>query len=71
MLIVENTKSEPEPGWMDQVPSGSTWVATQLILGLLRVLALDSKKSNDIVPVDYTANALISVMWETVKKYAI
>jgi len=64
--IVECSKSEPEPGWMQQIPSSAALVFTQIIIGLLRVLSVDQCKSKNIVPVDYTINAMISVMWETV-----
>ena len=52
---------------MDNV-NGATGVITSLIGGFLRTGSVDRNKKCDIIPVDYTANALICVMWDTVNK---
>jgi len=64
-IIVGCTQSEPEPGWFDGM-QGLTAVVTGVIVGFIRVLPMSMNKKVDIVPVDYSANALISVMWDTV-----
>ncbi|XP_025416869.1 fatty acyl-CoA reductase wat-like, partial [Sipha flava] len=66
--IIGCSASEPEPGWTDN-KNGATGMLTSLITGILRILKIDTSKITDIIPVDYTANALISVMWDTVKRY--
>lgn len=37
--------------------------------GFLRAVPIAKNKITDVIPVDYTANALISVMWDTVNRY--
>ncbi|CAH1738322.1 unnamed protein product [Aphis gossypii] len=66
--IIGCTQSEPEPGWLDNI-NGASGIITPLIVGILRTIQLSRNKKTDIVPVDYTANALISVMWSTVNRY--
>lgn len=39
------------------------------MIGFLRTVPVDGNKITDIVPADYTVNALISVMWDTVNRY--
>eukprot|EP00102_Acyrthosiphon_pisum_P027901 XP_016665111.1 PREDICTED: fatty acyl-CoA reductase 2-like [Acyrthosiphon pisum] len=65
--IVGCTKSEPEPGWLENM-NGPTGMITGVIVGFLRMINLATDKVTDIIPADYTANALISVMWDTVKR---
>jgi len=67
-IVVGCTKSEPEPGWVDNM-NGASGIIAPLIVGVLRTIQLSTDKITDIVPVDYTANALISVMWDTVNRY--
>ncbi|KAF0767976.1 fatty acyl-CoA reductase wat-like isoform X1 [Aphis craccivora] len=66
--IVGCTQSEPEPYWLDNI-QGLAAVVTSLIIGFVRVVPMNLNKKTDIVPVDYTVNALISVMWDTVNRY--
>jgi len=49
--------------------NGPSGIVTGVIAGFLRTIQLDKNKIADIIPVDYTANALISVMWDTVNRY--
>lgn len=49
--------------------NGVSGIVAPLIVGVLRTIQLSTDKITDIVPVDYTANALISVMWDTVNRY--
>lgn len=48
--------------------NGPTGIVTPLILGVLRIIPISTDKITDIIPVDYTANALICVMWDTVNR---
>ncbi|XP_027836948.2 fatty acyl-CoA reductase wat-like [Aphis gossypii] len=66
--IIGCTTSEPEPYWLDNL-QGLSAVVTSVIVGFLRSLPMSMNKKTDIVPVDYTVNALISVMWDTVNRY--
>jgi len=68
LFLVGCTKSEPEPGWLVNM-NGVSGVVAPLIVGFLRTVQLSKGKITDIVPVDYTVNALISVMWDTVNRY--
>lgn len=49
--------------------NGTTGIITPVIVGLLRVILIAKDKKTDSVPVDYTVNALISVMWDTINRY--
>lgn len=66
--IIGCTHFEPYPGWLDTI-NGPSGIVTGVMAGLLRTIYLDSNKITDIIPVDYTVNALISVMWDTVNSY--
>jgi len=48
---------------------GLAAIVTSLIVGFVRLVPMNLNKKTDIVPVDYTVNALISVMWDTVNRY--
>jgi alcohol-forming fatty acyl-CoA reductase len=64
-IIVGCTQYEPEPGWFDGM-QGLAAVVTSVVVGFLRALPISKNKKADFVPVDYSANALISIMWDTV-----
>lgn len=49
--------------------NGPSGVVTGVMIGFLRTVPVDGNKITDIVPADYTVNALISVMWDTVNRY--
>lgn len=49
--------------------NGQTGIISPLILGFLRTASVDLNKVADIIPADYTVNALISVMWDAVNRY--
>ncbi|CAI6367905.1 unnamed protein product [Macrosiphum euphorbiae] len=66
--IIGCAQSEPEPGWMNSM-QGLVYIVNSIMLGLLRAIPMSMDKKTDIVPIDYTANALISVMWDTVNRY--
>ncbi|XP_001946150.2 fatty acyl-CoA reductase wat [Acyrthosiphon pisum] len=66
--IIGCTKLEPNPGWLDNI-NGPSGIVTGVIAGFLRTIQLDKNKMADIIPVDYTVNALISVMWDTVNRH--
>uniref|UniRef100_A0A2S2RAC3 Fatty acyl-CoA reductase n=1 Tax=Sipha flava TaxID=143950 RepID=A0A2S2RAC3_9HEMI len=66
--IIGCSVAEPEPGWTDNT-NGATGLIASKIAGVLRTIQLDTSKITDIIPIDYTANALICTMWDTVKRY--
>lgn len=49
--------------------NGPSGLITGVMVGFLRTIPISPKKKFDLVPVDYTVNALISVMWDTVNRY--
>lgn len=49
--------------------NGPSGVVTGVMVGFLRTVPVVGDRITDIVPADYSANALISVMWETVNRY--
>lgn len=60
--------SEPDPGWSESM-NGPFGLVTGFMIGLLKVILIVKEKKSDIVPADYTVNALISAMWDTVNRY--
>lgn len=66
-FLVGCSNSEPDPGWLDN-GNGASGLVSGFITGFLKALLMDTNKIADIIPVDYTANALISVMWDTVNR---
>jgi len=64
------TKSEPDPGWLENM-NGPSAIVAGVMTGFLRTVPIVRNKITDIVPADYTINALISVMWDTVNRYII
>jgi len=66
--IIGCTNSEPNPGWLENM-NGPSGIVTGVIIGFLRTLAIVENNITDIVPADYSVNALISVMWDTVNRY--
>lgn len=63
-IIVGSAMSEPDPGWLESM-NGPSNIVTETIIGFLSTIPSGEDKKSDIVPVDYTVNALISVMWDT------
>ncbi|XP_060876849.1 fatty acyl-CoA reductase wat-like [Metopolophium dirhodum] len=66
--IIGCTKSEPEPGWLENM-NGPTGLVTGVMVGFLRTVPNIGSNITDIIPADYTVNALISVMWDTVNRH--
>lgn len=66
--IIACTKSEPEPGWLENM-NGPTGLVTGVMVGFLRTAPNIGSNITDIIPADYTVNALISVMWDTVNRH--
>jgi len=51
--------------------NGPTGVITGTTVGFLRTAPNIGSNITDIIPADYTVNALISVMWDTANRYAM
>lgn len=49
--------------------NGPSAIVAGVMTGFLRTVPIVRNKITDIVPADYTVNALISVMWDTVNRY--
>jgi len=62
-FIVISSASEPLVGWIDNMygPSG---FARSLLLGISRFIHCNGNHKANIVPVDFTANALIASAWD-------
>nr|QGV11532.1 FAR26 [Tetrastichus brontispae] len=54
---------EPMPGWVDNY-NVSTGVIAGIASGVMRTIRCDGKKRIDLVPVDFTVNALIACAWD-------
>ncbi|XP_026822567.1 fatty acyl-CoA reductase wat-like [Rhopalosiphum maidis] len=66
--IIGCTKSEPEPGWLENM-NGPTGLIAGVMVGFLRTVPNIGSNITDLIPADYTVNALISVMWDTVNRH--
>jgi len=62
--IVVATKTEPFPGWIDNL-YGPTGVVVATVTGIMRTLHCDPNKMADIVPADMVVNGLIATAWKT------
>ncbi|XP_054001533.1 putative fatty acyl-CoA reductase CG5065 isoform X2 [Hylaeus anthracinus] len=60
--IVCVTHKEPFPGWLDG-PSGLTGLIGGIIRGTARVIKCDTKRTIDMVPVDYVIDTIICASW--------
>ncbi|XP_076632053.1 fatty acyl-CoA reductase wat-like [Colletes latitarsis] len=67
--MVISTYDEPLMGWVDHAygPPGSLAAAS---IGLLRTMNMDKDCIAEIIPADYTVNALIVAGWEVATKYS-
>uniref|UniRef100_A0A0C9PMV0 Fatty acyl-CoA reductase n=1 Tax=Fopius arisanus TaxID=64838 RepID=A0A0C9PMV0_9HYME len=61
--IVVSSYKEPVAGWIDNV-YGPTGALVGAGAGLIRTLQINKNCTAEIVPVDYTVNALISTAWD-------
>ncbi|XP_063240058.1 fatty acyl-CoA reductase wat-like [Bacillus rossius redtenbacheri] len=61
--VVIGTRSEPQPGWIDNI-YGPTGVLLGVSVGLLRVVNIDPNNVANMVPVDMSVGALIASAWE-------
>ncbi|XP_050437093.1 fatty acyl-CoA reductase wat-like [Adelges cooleyi] len=66
--IVGSTYLEPDPGHLENM-NGPSGVFAGIIVGFLRVFPIKTEKITDLIPADYTVNALISTMWDTVNRF--
>lgn len=60
---VISAAEEPLPGWIDNYygPTGGVAAAS---LGILRNTYLEPNINANLVPVDYTANAILAAAWD-------
>ncbi|VVC26724.1 Male sterility, NAD-binding,NAD(P)-binding domain,Fatty acyl-CoA reductase, C-terminal [Cinara cedri] len=65
--IIGCTQSEPFSGWVKNL-NAATGVIVSHIIGMTTFPMNNSTYRIDIIPIDYTVNALISVMWDTVQR---
>ncbi|XP_044013795.1 uncharacterized protein LOC122856167 [Aphidius gifuensis] len=65
--IVISTYKEPISGWIDNV-YGPTGALVGAGAGLIRTLNIDKNCTAELVPVDYTVNALVASAWDIVNK---
>ncbi|XP_011053043.1 PREDICTED: putative fatty acyl-CoA reductase CG5065 [Acromyrmex echinatior] len=67
-ILVISSASEPLIGWIDNIygPSG---IATSLLLGIVRFHRCNGNLKANIVPVDFTVNALIASAWDVHKQH--
>ncbi|XP_050536683.1 fatty acyl-CoA reductase wat-like [Daktulosphaira vitifoliae] len=66
--IVGSTFKEPIPGYLENM-NGPSGVVAGTIVGFLRAIPCKLNNVVDIVPADYTVNALIASMWDTANRY--
>ena len=64
MLIVIATKTEPIPGWSDNL-YGPQGLSLGSGVGLIRVIRCDPECKADIVPADLAINCLLAVAYKT------
>ncbi|XP_024936806.1 fatty acyl-CoA reductase wat isoform X2 [Cephus cinctus] len=61
--IVISSYAEPIEGWVDNI-SGATGALVGAGAGLIRTLNIDPDCTAELVPVDYSVNALIATAWD-------
>ncbi|KYM75387.1 hypothetical protein ALC53_14083, partial [Atta colombica] len=61
--IIISSASEPLVGWIDNIYGPSGFVMS-LLLGVARFIHCNGNHKANIVPVDFTANALIASAWD-------
>ncbi|XP_063703930.1 fatty acyl-CoA reductase wat-like isoform X2 [Culicoides brevitarsis] len=66
--IVTSSAKEPVIGWIDNL-YGPTGVVAGAGTGILRTMHCDKDINANIVPVDYTVNALIASVWDVAKAH--
>ncbi|XP_043266220.1 fatty acyl-CoA reductase wat-like [Colletes gigas] len=67
--IVVSTYEEPLVGWVDNA-YGPTGALAAAGIGLLRTMNMDKDCIAELVPADYTVNALIVAAWTVATKYS-
>ncbi|KAL1460838.1 hypothetical protein WDU94_012781 [Cyamophila willieti] len=65
--IVISTNNEPIPGWIDNL-YGPTGVITGFKSGIIRSFHVNAKNKADLVPADWTVNALICSAWHSANR---
>ncbi|EGI66348.1 Putative fatty acyl-CoA reductase [Acromyrmex echinatior] len=67
--IVISSASEPLIGWIDNMYSGLSGFARSLLLGIVRFHHCNGAYKANIVPVDFTVNALIASAYDVCSQY--
>ncbi|XP_076391889.1 fatty acyl-CoA reductase wat-like isoform X2 [Megachile rotundata] len=65
---VLSTYKEPTEGWVDNI-YGPTGALAAAGIGLLRTMNMDKDRVTEMVPADYTVNALIVTAWAVATKH--
>lgn len=63
-----SSAKEPVVGWIDNL-YGPTGVVAGVGTGILRTMHCGKEINANIVPVDYTVNALIACVWDVAQAY--
>ncbi|XP_050536687.1 fatty acyl-CoA reductase wat-like [Daktulosphaira vitifoliae] len=66
--IVGSSYKEPLPGYLENM-NGPSGIVAGIVTGFLRAIPCKLNNMVDIVPADYTINALITSMWDTATRY--
>lgn len=62
-LLVGPTSCEPSPGWINNL-YGPVGITVSILSGLLRVGICDPDVNANLIPADFTVNALIASAWD-------
>ncbi|XP_012059579.1 PREDICTED: putative fatty acyl-CoA reductase CG5065 [Atta cephalotes] len=68
--IIISSASEPLVGWIDNIYGPSGFVRS-LLLGVARFIHCNGNHKANIVPVDFTANALIASAWDVHNQHGL
>lgn len=63
ILSVISTYHEPVEGWVDNI-FGPTGALVGGGAGLIRTMNMDKQCTAELIPADYTVNALIATAWD-------
>jgi alcohol-forming fatty acyl-CoA reductase len=61
--ILMSIYKEPFPGWTDNL-NGPMGFSAAVVKGFVHILKSDGSKKSNIIPVDYSVNALLATAWD-------